>query len=200
MSNVNSDVYVLRLSNTSNGDDTTNPLLSLDADKNEYTINIPSRIQSKGKCFIKVISGLMSLEFNGDNTKRIIPSKTTSVFWQSNIPYLGFDMENRGSANAMLGSAVCIGSANSDEVVHIDSVEGRTFTCPSLPERISIKKLYTSATPAEVGPGARPANNGNLLPANEYTTTLLPCEVVLEVTFDEDMSVLTNREFHSIRN
>ena len=191
MSNVNSDVYVLRLANTTNGADTLNPLLSVDANNNEYTIQIPSRIVNKGKCFIKVVSGFMGLEYGGSNLTRIVPDNTLAVFWKSNIPYLGFDIEDRGSASAILASAKCPnGSAEEDEVVVIDSVECRTFTCPRLPERISIKKFYVDTA----------GNNGKLAPAEEYTTNIIPCEVVLEITFDEDMSVKTQRELNSLRN
>jgi hypothetical protein len=190
MSNVNSDVYVLRLANTSNGDDTTNPLLSLDANNNEYTIQIPSRIVNKGKCFIKVISGIMGLEYNGTN--RIVPDNAIAVFWRSNIPYLGFDIEDRGSANAILASAVCNqASTEADEVVSIDATEAKVFTCPRLPERISIKKFYTSSDTA---------NDGLLTPAQSYTTNVVPCEIVLEVIFDEDASVKTSRELNALRN
>ena len=192
MSNVNSDVYVLRLANTSNGDDTNNPLLSLDANNNEYTIQIPSRIVNKGKCFIKVISGIMGLEYNGDSSTRIVPDNAIAVFWRSNIPYLGFDIEDRGSSNAILASAVCNqASSEADEVVSIDATEAKVFTCPRLPERISIKKFYTAS---DTG------NDGLLTPAQVYTTNVVPCEIVLEVIFDEDASVKTARELNALRN
>ena len=188
MANVNVDTYVLRLSNTTNGQDTGNPLLIVAADNNEWTIQIPSRIVNKGKCFVKVISGNMTTEDNG--TSKIVSATATTVYWRSNISYLGFDIEDRGSGNAILGSAKL--HDGNDSVATIDSVESRTFTCPRLPERISIKKFYAEA-------GAT-AENGKLKPANLYTTQILPAEIVLQITFDEDMSVITNREMNSIRN
>jgi hypothetical protein len=190
MANVNSDVYVLRLANFSNGDDPNNPSLTLDADKNEYTIKIPERIAAKGKCFIKVISGFMGLSFKADGEERIVPDDTRAVFWSSNIPYLGFDIENRGSNNAILASAAV--PLNTEKIVTINSVESRTFTCPSLPQQVSIKKFFISNNEA--------ATSGQLKPANLYTTDLVPAEIVLEITFDEDMSVMTNREMNSMRN
>tara|TARA_R110000803_G_scaffold58377_3_gene116561 strand:- start:725 stop:1300 length:576 start_codon:yes stop_codon:yes gene_type:complete len=191
MSNVNVDTYVLRLSNTSNGDDDINPLLSVASDKNEWTTQIPARIVNKGKCFIKVISGNMTLEDSSNAAKRIVGAEAVAVFWRSNIPYLGFDIEDRGSGSAILGSAL-IPVGTQGGIVTIDSISSRTFTCPRLPERISIKKFYSETVSS--------IDNGKLIAANKYTAFIIPAEIVLEITFDEDMSVMTNREMNSIRN
>lgn len=188
MSNVNSDIFVLRLANTSNSD--SFDMLTVASDNNEWTTLIPADIVSKGKCFIRVISGLMGLEYNGENAKRIVPNTATAVYWKSNIPFLGFDIETKGAGSAILASArLPIGD---DEIVTINSIESRTFTCPRLPSRISIKKLFSDGSATNL--------DGLLKPANLYTTYIIPAEIVLEITFDEDMSVITQREMNSIRN
>ena len=173
------DTYVLHLANTS----ATPDAITVDSDKNEFSIRIPESIRSKGKCFIKVISGNMVLENNLGN--RIVAANTRVVVFESNISYLGFSTNGRSSGNAILGSAI-IGDA--EKVVNLLSTNLPTFTCPQLPDVIRITKK-------QQGP-----LNLNLTSANEYTANLLPCDITLELTFDSDITNPTEREMFSRRN
>ena len=173
------DTYILHLANTS----ATPDAVSVDADKNEFSIRIPEHIRSKGKCFVKIISANMVLENNAAN--RIVAANTRVVVWESNISYLGFSTNGRSSGNAILGSAII---SDAEKVVNLLSTNLPTFTSPQLPDVIRITKK-------QQGP-----LNLNLTPASEYITNLLPCDVTLELTFDSDITNPTERELFSRRN
>lgn len=173
------DKYILHISNTS----PTDGAVTVASDNNEFEIRIPENIRSKGKCFVKVISGNMTIEHNGGS--RIVNSHTRIVTWSSNMAYLGFSTEGRSSGNAILGSALI---SAAEKVVHLDSTNLPTFTCPQLPDILRIKKLMQGSVDI------------NLTSANLYTTTLLPCNITLEITFDSDVENPSARELFSRRN
>ena len=64
---------------------------------------------------------------------------------------------------------------NNTNAVQLDSSEALTFTCPQLPDVIELERMAYD-----------PANNFNLIAANNYTANVVPFQVTLEITFDED--------------
>ena len=160
------DKYILRLSNTTIG----NESVDLNADKNACSIRLPAHLRNKGKCNIKVIEITISLR-NGSGT-RVIANGTHIVAMRSNIRMLGHGNEQNGF-NQILGSGVV--QDNNTNAVQLDSSEALTFTCPQLPDVIELERMCYD-----------PSNNFNLIAANNYTTNVVPFQVVLEITFDED--------------
>ena len=162
----NRDKFILRLSNTSIGN--ISPILN--ADKNACSIRLPADLRNKGKCNVKVIEITVSLR-NGSGT-RVVANGTHIVAIRSNIKQLGYGNEQNGF-NQILGSGII--PDNNANAVQIDSSEALEFTCPQLPDVIELERLCYD-----------PANNFNLIAANNYTTNVVPFQVVLQLTFDDD--------------
>jgi hypothetical protein len=91
---------------------------------------------------------------------------------RSNILQLGHSNENNG-LNQILGSGVV--QDNNTNAVQLDSVSALEFTCGGLPDVIELERMCYD-----------PANNFNLIAANNYTANVVPFQVTLEITFDED--------------
>lgn len=160
------DTYILRLTNTTIG----NEAVQLNSDKSGCFIIIPAHLRNKGKCTISVVEISMSLR-NGTGN-RVIANGTHIVCIRSNIPQLGYGNENNGY-NQILGSGIV--PDNNTNAVQLDSTSSLNFTCPSLPDVIELERMCYD-----------PANNHNLIAANNFTTDTVPFQVVLQITFDED--------------
>ena len=185
------DTYILRLANTSVANsiasmqNLSNPIIRLDANNNTYSVTIPESIRAKGKCFIKVSQALLSLEAGtAGGGERITDTEARMVLWQSNIPYLGFDTNTNGSSGAILAQTNVDIAMETAEALDAGLAK---FTCPILPNEISITKLQIS-TDTSI---PKRANN------NDYLTS---CIVVLQLTFDEDISHAGEREAFSNRD
>ena len=158
--------HVLRLTNTSYG----NEQPTLNADKNAVSIRLPAHLRNKGRCNVKVIE--ISVSLRNGNGSRVIANGTHIVAMRSNIHMLGHSNENNGF-NQILGSGIV--PDNNTNAVQLDSSEALEFTCPSLPDVIELERMCYD-----------PANSFNLIAANNFTTNVVPFQVVLEITFDEE--------------
>ena len=161
------DKYTLRISNSNNADGVTE-----NTDKDIFTLTLPNGFKNRGKCYIRVVSGLIQVE-DVDSGNRIVEANTRIVAVRSNISMLGYDTENRAGSNTILGTGII--EAETTELVFLDTPDaGFGFTSPSLPDEITIEKLY-------IDPDTQKFTR-----ANNYTTTTLPCVVELEITFFND--------------
>lgn len=161
------DKYILRLSNSVIG----NEAPRLNANKNGVFIVVPNLLVGKGKCNVKVNDIAISLR-NGTGT-RVVANGTHIICLRANIPKLGYNNENNGLPN-ILGSAVI--ADNNANAVKIDSNSSYEFTCPQLPQEIFLERMCYD-----------PANNHNLIAADNFTTDVVPFTVDLELEFFEDM-------------
>ena len=160
------DKIYLRLSNNNNADG-----VSLNADNDIFTINLPNNLKNRGKCYVRVMSCIAQIE-DVASGNRITPANTRMFVIRSNMSMLGYDTENRAASNMILGTGI-LGDA--DEIIELTSPDaGLEFTCPSLPDEIVIEKLCIDPADQE------------LARANNYTTTSLPCEVCLQVEFFDE--------------
>lgn len=162
------DKYILRLSNSVIG----NKSPRLNANKNGVFIEVPNFLVTKGKVNIKVNDIAVSLRNGAGN--RVVANGTHIICMRSNIPKLGYNNENNGLPN-ILGSAVI--SDNNTNAVKIDASSSYQFTCPRLPQEIFLERMAYD-----------PANNHNLIPADEFSTDVVPFTVDLELEFWEDMT------------
>jgi hypothetical protein len=160
------DTFIVRLSNSTIG----NEAVELNSDKSACFIRIPADLRNKGKCTISVVEITMSLR-NGTGN-RVIANGTHIVCIRSNIPQLGYGNEQT-SQNQILGSGIV--QDNNTNAVQLDSSSSLTFTCGKLPDVIELERMCYD-----------PANNHNLIAANNFTTDVVPFQVVLQITFDED--------------
>ena len=169
------DTYILRVTNWSVAESATNPVITLDAQNNAFTFNVPPRIRAKGKCRVTVVSGEVTLEHFGGalEATRIVPTAARFLELESNIPYLGYDVETTGSAGAVLISGAIIGIDQKSVGCPDAGVASIAFTCPELPPQITCKKWYLDVN------NAREA-------ADNYTTTVVPTDVTLQLEFLED--------------
>ena len=158
--------YILRLTNTVYG----NEQPTLNTDKSAVSIRLPAHLRNKGKCNVKVIE--ISVSLRNGNGSRVVANHTHIVAIRSNIKQLGHSNENNGF-NQILGSGII--PDNNTNAVQLDSSEALEFTCPQLPDVIELERVCYD-----------PANNFNLIPANNYTTNPVPFQVVLQLTFDDD--------------
>ena len=163
-----SDSYTLRLSNVSNV--TNGDLVRLSSDKSSYTVRIPNDLRAKGKCKINVNS--IHIQIKNGTGNSIVPTNAhTALIQAEGISLLGYNNE---SGNNNIIAELDIGSGN---VINMNGVgNSPTFTCPHLPAEITINKLVYD-----------PANNFLPIPMNNYTTDVVPCVVVLQLQFYEDM-------------
>jgi hypothetical protein len=160
------DKYILRLSNTAIGNE--QPTLSANKDKVE--IRLPNHLRSRGKCTVSVIEITVSLRNGSGN--RVVANGTHILAIRSNIPQLGWGNE-ANSQNQILGSGII--PDNNANAVQLDSTSSLTFTCPQLPDVVELERMCYD-----------PANNFNLIPADEFVTDVVPFQVVLQIEFDED--------------
>ena len=164
------DQYILRLSNvthSANGD-----LVSLSADKSEYTVKIPEKLRSKGKCKVSVLNITIQVK-NGTGTSIVPTNSHTALIQSEGIEFLGYNNETGGNVNVL--AEMSIDSNKND--IRLDSPNGLTFTCPNLPPTITIKKMvYNLASPFLP------------IPMDGYTAAVVPCVVTIGLEFDEDKS------------
>jgi len=160
------DKYILRLTNTVIG----NEAAVINTDKNSVSITLPAHLRNKGKCNIKVISIHIALQ-NATAT-RVVANGVNLICIRSNIRSMGHSNENNGFSN-ILGQAII--PADTTRVVSIDPTEALEFTCPSLPDVIELERMCYNH-----------AGTFNLIAAKNYTTAVVPFQVTLEITFDED--------------
>jgi hypothetical protein len=160
------DTYILRLTNSTIG----NQAATLNNNNDKVSIRIPNHLRSKGKCMIKVISIHIALQ-NGTGT-RVVANGTNIIAIRSNILQLGHSNENNGS-NQILGSAII--PLDTTRAVSVDTSDALNFTCGGLPDIIELERMCYD-----------PANKFNLIAADNYTTDIVPLQITLQITFDED--------------
>jgi len=160
------DTYILRLTNSTIG----NQAATLNNNNDKVSIRIPNHLRSKGKCMIKVISIHIALQ-NGTGT-RVVANGTNIIAIRSNILQLGHSNENNGS-NQILGSAII--PLDTTRAVSVDTSDALNFTCGGLPDIIELERMCYD-----------PSNKFNLIAADNYTTDIVPLQITLQITFDED--------------
>ncbi len=160
------DTYILRLTNTVIGNEST----TLNADKNKVSIRLPNYLRSKGKCSVKVISIHIALQ--NATANRVVANGVNIIAIRSNILQLGHSNENNAS-NTILGSAII--PADTTRAVSVDTSDALNFTCGGLPDVIELERMCYNH-----------AGTFNLIAANNYTTAVVPFQVTLQITFDED--------------
>lgn len=159
------DKYTLRLSNANNSDG-----IIESADKSTFTINLPNNLKNRGKCYVRVVGGLIQLKLVGGNS--ILAANTRVISLRSNIPMLGYDTETRGGGNTILGTGFILG--DDTDIVELDAADAQFgFTSPSLPDQITIEKIFID-----------PTTNKYVL-AN-INTLDIPAIIELEITFYND--------------
>ena len=160
------DTYILRLTNSVIGNESAD----LNNNNDKVSIRIPNHLRSKGKCMVKVISIHIALQ-NGTGT-RVVANGTNIIAIRSNILQLGLSNENNAS-NQILGSAII--PLDTTRAVSVDTSDALNFTCGSLPDVIELERMCYD-----------PANKFNLIAADNYTTDVVPYQVTLQISFDED--------------
>lgn len=160
------DTYILRLTNTVIG----NEAADLNSTKDKVNIRLPNHLRSKGRCMVKVVSINIALQTGTSN--RVVANGTNMICIRSNLQQLGHSNENNGF-NQILGEAII--AADTTRAVSVDTSDALTFTCPALPDVIELERMCYD-----------PANNFNLIAAKNFTTNVVPFQVMLEITFDED--------------
>jgi hypothetical protein len=160
------DTYILRLTNTVIGNESAD----LNTDKDVISIRLPNHLRAKGKCKVKVVSINISLQTGTSN--RVVANGTNIICIRSNLLQLGHSNENNAS-NVILGEAII--ESDTTRVVSVNTSEALTFTCGGLPDVIELERLCYD-----------PANTFNLIRANNFTTNVVPFQVMLEISFDED--------------
>ena len=159
------DKYTLRISNANNSDGITES-----TDKSTFTINLPNNLKNRGKCYVRVVGGLIQLKNAAGNS--ILAANTRVISLSSNIPMLGYDTETRGGGNTILGTGFILD--DNTDIVELDAPDaGFGFTCPSLPDQITIEKIFID-----------PTTNKYVL-ANTNTLDI-PATIELEITFYND--------------
>ena len=162
------DKYTIRISNTNDSDSITE-----NTEKDIFTLTLPNIFKNKGKCYIRVVSGLIQVE-DVDSGNRIIEANVRIVAVRSNIPMLGYDTNNQSGSNTILGTGIL--TSDTIELVNLDTPDsGFGFTCPQLPNAITLEKLY-------IDPDTQQFERAKL-----YNTTTLPCFVELEIIFFDDI-------------
>ena len=164
-----SEKYILRLSNTTIGNET----VTLNTDKSKVDIRLPNHLRSRGKCTVSVVEITMSLRNGSGN--RVIANGTHIVCLRSNISQLGWGNE-QNSQNQILGSGIV--PDNNTNAVQLDSTSSLTFTCPQLPDVIELERMAYD-----------PNNNHNLIAANSFTTDVVPFQCVLQIEFEDDKTM-----------
>ena len=163
-----SDSYTLRLSNISQNDN--GDLVRLSANKDEYTVRIPNDLRAKGKCKLTVNSVHIQIK-NGTGTDIVPANAHTALIVADGLNLLGYNNES-GNNNVL--AEMSIDSNKND--IRLDGVASPTFTCPELPAEITIKKrVYNPASPFLP------------IPMDAFTNDVVPCIVVLQIQFYEDM-------------
>ena len=160
------DTYILRLTNSVIGNESAD----LNNNNDKVSIRIPNHLRSKGRCMIKVISIHIALQ-NGTGT-RVIANGTNIIAIRSNILQLGHSNENNAS-NQILGSAII--PLDTTRAVSVDTSDALNFTCGSLPDVITLERMCYD-----------PGNKFNLIAADNFTTDVVPFQIVLQIQFDED--------------
>ena len=160
------DNYIIRITNSS----LASEVITLNTAKNKASFEVPNFLRSKGKCNIQVVSSSIALQ-NGTDT-RIIANGENLIVMRSNIQMMGFNTETNGLPN-ILGTAIV--PADTTRVVALDSVAAMEFTCTALPPVIEVERMTYDA-----------ANDRDLIPADNYTTEVVPFQITLQLSFYED--------------
>ena len=164
------DTYIFRLTNWTVS--SSNDVVTLDANNNEFSVQVPPRIRAKGKCRVSVVGGEVLLELYG-GASRITPNDARFLELESNIPYLGYNVERTDSGNAILIASAITDNTQVSVTPVLENAAPVQFTCPELPPKITCKKFYLNADNQRVA-------------AEAYTTKALPVEVILKLEFFED--------------
>ncbi len=160
------DTFVLRLTNSTIGNESA----VLNTNNDKVSIRIPAHLRNKGRCMVKVISIHIALQ-NG-TANRVVANGTNIIAIRSNIAQLGHSNETN-TFNQILGSAII--PLDTTRAVAVDTSDALNFTCPSLPDVIELERVCYD-----------PANKFNLIAADNYTTDVVPLQVTLQISFDED--------------
>ena len=163
------DIYNLRLSNVTHQGNLN--LVSLNADKSEYTVQIPESIRRKGKCTLTVSD--IHIQVKNNNGTSIVPANShTALVECEGLNLLGFSNQNASNP-------VCLGvmsiDSNKNDIV-LDGPTSPVFTCLDIAPTLTIKRLvYNPASP--------------FLPVamNAQTAFVVPMIVNLQLEFFEDM-------------
>ena len=157
--------YLLRLTNSAVGNEA--PILN--ADKSKATIIIPGWLRKKGACNVRVIDMNISLK-NGSGTS-VVPANTHIVaLGVQGLPMLGWSNETN-TIPQILGTGIIQPQVNA---VKLESSSALEFTCLELPSQLTLeRKCYSPTT-------------GKIIDAKEFTTTVVPYQVDLELIFFED--------------
>ena len=170
--NSTNDTYILRLTNWSVAETAANPVVTLDANNNEFTVKVPERLRAKGKCKLTVVGGTVMLEEYAA-AGRITPDDARYLELISNIPFLGYDVETTGTQGITLVESEITDNTQVAVSPPLANVGGPVFTVPQLPPQITCKKFYLNAASARV--------------AAQVGGELLPVEVILQLEFFEDI-------------
>ena len=73
------DKYTLRISNSNNADG-----IIENADADIFILTLPNNLKNKGKCYVRVVSGLIQIE-DVDTGNRIVEANTRIIALKSNI-------------------------------------------------------------------------------------------------------------------
>ena len=171
-----SNLKILRLNNTA----TTNPKLSLVDNNSGFKFILDESLRNLGRCVVEVISGWSQITkqtlagANVNATDRILPNNIPQLVIRSNIQQEGEDTLT-GGTGMILGTMSLVNTngtqsetTNSGSFNQNDSLK---FLCNQLPSQIHIERLYYNDNNLLV--------NADNLAGNE----LVPCEVVLQLTF-----------------
>jgi len=181
-----SNVKILRLNNCG-----TNPNIIQDTDNSGFRYTLNPDLINNGRCLVEVISGWSQItqQTLGNSiitaTTRIVPNNIPQLVIRSNILQEGEDTLTGGGGLILgtmslsnivyTGNTPISGTTNSGFFNQNDSL---SFICDKLPSQIHLERLYWSA---DATPILKPA----VLPSQ--TPALLPFEVVLKLTFIDEM-------------
>lgn len=184
-----SNIRILRLTNM-------NPdVVRLSTDKSSFYYKVPEDLVNMGRCVVEVLSGTVQITYDGvgGGTEpkgvtegfRIVPANVPTLLIRSNITQEGTDSYTNGSGN-ILGSCVLTNRYNatvrSTTAAALAQTSPLTFLCPQLPSEVFVEKLYYTQADS-----AATAHTPALTAANKYDTNVLPMEIVLKLTFIDDL-------------
>lgn len=163
------DIYNLRLSNVTHQGNLN--LVSLNADKSEYTIQIPESIRRKGKCTLTVSD--IHIQVKNNNGSSVVPANShTALVECEGLNLLGFSNQNASNP-------VCLGvmgiDSNKNDIV-LGGPVAPVFTCLDISPTLTIKRLVYDPTSPFLP-----------VPMNAQTAFVVPMIVNLQLEFFEYM-------------
>ena len=157
------DKYVLRLANTSIG----NEAPTLNATLDTATIRLPNWLRNMGKCNVRVTDMLISAK-NGSGASVFAANTRIGAIVCRDIPILGWSNEVNGPP-IVLGSGI---HNEAEDCVKLDSASALDFTCVELPSQVTLERMAYDPT------------TGALVAAKSQTTSVCPFQITLELTFE----------------